>query len=129
MTDDGIDGIYQQLVDGSLREADLSARGVASLIGKTTGAVYHRWGSLDGLLFAVGQRGFADLGARLSSIWERTHDLADCAEAYVVFGLDRPQLYPLMFERRYDWAALRASGAFETQSPGGEMLEGIVLLL
>ncbi|MGE0791029.1 MAG: TetR-like C-terminal domain-containing protein [Sandaracinaceae bacterium] len=127
--DDPIERIYQALVARQLDPSDLSARKLAAFLGKTTGVVYHRWSSVDGLLFAVAQRGFEELGARLLSTWERTHELADCAQAFVEFGLDHPVLYPLMFERRHDWAALRAAGAFQSGTPGSGLLAGVVCLM
>lgn len=127
--DEAIERIYRALVERELDDADLSARRIASFLGKTTGAIYHRWGSLDGLLFAVSQRGFADLRARVESSWATTLDIAECAQVYVEFGLDHPELYPLMFERPYDWAALRAAGSFSRATPGSELLAGILCLL
>jgi AcrR family transcriptional regulator len=127
--DEALTRLYQLVVEGSLSESDFSARGMAALLGKTTGALYHRWGSLDALLFALGQRGFVDLAAQIASTWEQTQDLGACAEAYVAFGLDRAQLYPLMFERRFDWAALRAGGAFAEAVPGSGLFLRIVTLL
>ena len=127
--DEALDRLYRLVVEGSLPEGDFSARGLAALLGKTTGALYHRWGSLDALLFAIGQRGFAELSDLMASRWEETRDLGACAQAYVAFGLDRPALYPLMFERRFDWAALRAAGAFERTLPGKALLQRIVCLL
>lgn len=127
--DDAVDRIYRALVAGELDGADLSARRVASFLGKTTGAIYHRWGSFDGLLFAVGQRGFAELGARVAAAWARDPSFTRCAEVYVAFGLDHPALYPLLFERRFDWAGLRAAGAFAQESPGGQLFAGVLRLL
>ncbi len=127
--DDAVERIYEALLRRELDDADLSARRIASFLDKTTGAVYHRWSSIDALLFAVSQRGFAELGARLAAAWTATSDLADCAQLYVEFGLDHPGLYPLMNERRFDWAALRASGAFESRTAGSELLTGVVCLL
>jgi AcrR family transcriptional regulator len=127
--DDAIERIYQALLRRELDDADLSARRIASFLDRTTGAVYHRWGSIDGLLFAVSQRGFVDLGARLTAAWSKAESLVDCAVAYVEFGLENPELYPLMFERRFDWAALRAAGAFEKSTPGSGLLGGVVCLL
>jgi AcrR family transcriptional regulator len=127
--DEALDRLYQLVAEGALSESDLSARGMAALLGKTTGALYHRWGSFDALLFAIGQRGFTELAALLDARWEQTRALAACAEAYVTFGLDHAQLYPLMFERRFDWAALRKAGAFERTVPGSELLRRIVCLL
>jgi AcrR family transcriptional regulator len=129
MDDDPIERIYRALVERELDDADLSARRIAGFLGKTTGAIYHRWGSLDGLLFAVSQRGFADLGARVASTWASSKDIARCAQVFVEFGLDRPELYPLMFERPYDWAALRAAGFFDRATPGSELLAGVLCLL
>lgn len=128
MDDDGIELIHRALSAGELTEQDLSTRRLAGLLGKTTGAIYHRWGSLDGLLFAVSQRGFVELGARVSAVWARTRDLGACAAAFVDFGLDQPELYSLMFERRFDWAALRAAGVFERATPGSELLARVLCL-
>lgn len=127
--DDAIERIYRALVERELDAEDLSARRIASLLGKTTGAIYHRWGSLDGLLFSVSQRGFTDLRAALESTWARTRNMADCAQVYVELGLDRPELYPLMFERAYDWDALRAVGFFAKATPSSELLAGVLCLL
>lgn len=126
MDDDGIERIYQALLTGGLDDGDLSARRLASFLGKTTGAIYHRFGSFDGLLFAVSQRGFTDLGAAIAKAWGRSHDVADCARVFVEFGLDHPGLYPLMFEHRYDWKALREAGFFEKATPGSELLASIL---
>lgn len=127
--EDAVERIYRALVQRELDDEDLSARRIASFLGKTTGAVYHRWPSFDVLLFEISQRGFVDLGARLSAAWATRRSLADCAEAYVAFGLESPELYPLMFERRFDWAQLRAHGAFETATSGSTVLAGVVALL
>ncbi len=127
--DDAVERIYQALLRRELNAEDLSARRIASFLDRTTGAVYHRWPSLDVLLFEVSQRGFIELAARLDAAWKKAHRLADCAETYVEFGLEQPELYPLMFERRFDWAKLREAGAFQKRMPGGELLAAIVCLL
>ena len=75
------DATYAALIARELDPEDLSARRLASLLGKTTGALYHRWGSVDGALFTVGQRGFADLQARFEAAWSRDRDVAACAVA------------------------------------------------
>ena len=129
LEDDGSDQIYRALITGRLSGEDLSARKLGSFLGRTTGAVYHRWGSLDGLLFVVSQRGFAELGKRVSLIWEETRDLAECAAAYVEFGLDQPALYVLMFEHRFDWTSLRRTGVFDRVTPGSQLLAGVVCVL
>lgn len=127
--EDAVERIYRALIDRELADEDLSARRIASFLGKTTGAIYHRWVSIDALLFAVSQRGFAELRGLVEATYARTRDFADCGQAYVEFGLDHPELYPLMFERRFDWDALRRSGAFERATPGSQLLGGVVCLL
>lgn len=130
LTDDAaIERIYRALVAHELDPTDLSARRIAAFLDRTTGAVYHRWGSVDGLLFTVGQRGFVDLDRRLRAVFSKASDLAACAAAYVEFGLDHPGIYPLMFERRYDWAALRAAGYFERVVPGTGFLTAVVQMV
>jgi AcrR family transcriptional regulator len=116
--DETTDRVCRALQRGRLRLEQLTARGLGTFLGKTTSVVYHHHGSLDGFLFAVSQRGFAQLGARLSSVAAGTGGLEQLAEAFVRFGLDSPALYALMFERRYDWAALRRTGAFDRTPPG-----------
>lgn len=129
MSDDAIERIYRALVSRELADEDLSARRIAAFLGKTTGVVYHHFGSVDRLLFEVSQLGYAALRARLEAVFARSRGLADVAEAFVEFGLEHPELYPLMFERRYDWAALRAAGVFERPTPSGELLAAMVCLL
>lgn len=127
--DDAIQRLYEAIARGELREEDLSTRRIAGFLDRTTGAVYHRWGSLDGVLFAVSQRGFAALAERLLASWTRSRDLADCAEVFVAFGLEHPVLYASMLERHYDWGALRAAGAFAGPTPGSALLAQVVCLL
>jgi AcrR family transcriptional regulator len=129
MSADSIDIVYRALIAGELDDKDLSARRIGKLLGKTTSVVYHHFGSLDGLLFRVSQRGYRDLGALLTEAFSRRSDLADVAEAFVVFGLDHLALYPLMFERRFDWERLRAGGAFENTTASGEMLAALGCVL
>jgi AcrR family transcriptional regulator len=106
------------LARGELSAAELTARGVGELLGKTTGALYHHWGSLDGFLHQVAQSGFVLLGAELGKAFSERGDLADVAERFVDFGLAHPDLYELMFVRKYDWDALRRAGALGSEIPG-----------
>lgn len=129
MSDEAIDLIYRALIVGELDDADLSARRIGKLLGKTTSVVYHHFGSLDGFLFAVGQRGYADLRTKLEAAFAKKKDLADVAEMFVQFGLDHKELYPLMFERRFDWDGLRAAGSFEKTTASGEMVAALLCLL
>lgn len=116
--DDPAEAILDALLSGRLGAEHLTARDLSAFLGKTTGHVYHRWGSLDALLFDVVQAGFRYLARRLASARDRGSDLADVAVAFVDFGLEQPTLYGLMFERRYDWAELRARGLLGPALPG-----------
>jgi AcrR family transcriptional regulator len=110
--------VCDALASGKLGTADLSARQLGAFLGKTTSVLYHHWGSLDGFLFAVSQHGVRKLGEHVVKKLGKGGDLSDMAAGFVSFGLDHPALYELMFERRYDWKALRESGAFTSESPG-----------
>jgi AcrR family transcriptional regulator len=110
--------VRDALASGQLGAADLTARQLGGFLGKTSSVLYHHYGSLDGFLYRVTQSGMDLLNGRVLEALECGEGLADLAEAYVAFGLDVPALYQLMFERRYDWDALRKEGAFETEIPG-----------
>lgn len=102
---DNVTQVREALARGELTEADLTARKLSAFLGRTTSVLYHHWGSLDGFLYAVSQDGFRVLSERVAGA--SAGGLAAVAEAFVVFGLDHPALYHVMFERRYDWDALR----------------------
>ncbi len=106
------------LADGEIAANQLTARQLGAFLGKTTSVLYHHWGSLDGFLFAVAQAGFSKFGSQLTAGLQQTGSLENVAEAFVCFGLDRRVLYHVMFERHFDWDALRAAGTFEKQIPG-----------
>jgi AcrR family transcriptional regulator len=130
MSDDPIQRVLDAICGGELQADDLSARRISAFLGNTTGVLYHRYASLDGFLFAVGQRGLELLGTRLeTSLSGRKAALGDLAEAFVEFGLDHPLLYDLMFERHYYWAALRASGALGPALPGGRLWDAMGAVL
>lgn len=129
MSHDLVTTVYRGVLDGELDHADLSARRVCRFLGKTTGALYHHFGSLDRLLFEVSQLAYADLHAHLDAAFAERRDLGDVAVAFVEFGLDNPQLYPLMFERRFDYAALREGGAFEHPIESAAMLDALACVL
>jgi len=118
---DPAERIRDAIAKGELGPHDLTVRQLGAFLGKTTGHVYHRWGSLDGLLYAVGQATFATLAKKLGKAYEKSGRLADVAVAFVDFGLEQPTLYALMFEHRYDWEDLRKRGVV------GEGLPGVAL--
>jgi len=113
--DTAVRTVRDALASGDLAETDLTARRVGAFLGKTTSVLYHHWGSLDGFLFAVAQDGYVLLSRVLGDA--STRGLTATAEAFIGFGMDQPVLYRLMFERVWDWDALRAAGAF-TDAPG-----------
>jgi AcrR family transcriptional regulator len=102
--------VRRALEKGALPAEALSSRGIAALLGQSTSVVYHRWGSLDGLLFAVATSGFDDLATKLETLLTEKKGAKKIAEAYVSFALDRAALYALMTERPFDADALRAGG-------------------
>ncbi len=114
---DPIRKIRDAIIRGELTPAKLSARSLAAYLGKTTSVLYHHWGSVDGVLFAVSESGFELLCAALEDVRAASGQLPDYAEAIVRFGLRHPTLYGLMFERHYDWDALRAAGTFDIVQP------------
>lgn len=116
------------LAEGELEWDDLTARGVAEFLGATTSVVYHHWGSLDALLFDVSKAGYEWLGERLTNEID-DGDLEDVAVAFVAFGLEHPDLYALMFERHYDWDALRQRGVFDEDLPGLGIWDRLVTFL
>jgi len=125
--DDGPARVFRALERGELAAEELSARQVCAFLGYTTGHLYHHFGSLDGLLCGVAQLAFAKLGARLlGAAGPAGADAPGVAQAFVEFGVAYPSLYALMFERRYDWAALRARGLARDSSPGLELWRGLV---
>jgi AcrR family transcriptional regulator len=116
--EDTVSQIVEALERGRLSRAELTARGIGALLGRTTGHVYHHFGSLDGLLFMVVQRGYQRLAERLYAAFTERACLSDLAEAFVEFGVERPALYGLMFEHPFDWKALRTQDALHAEMPG-----------
>lgn len=84
--------------------AALTVRGVADQVGTTTRAVYSLFGSRDGLLVALGTRGFELLAADLMALPETDDPAADLVETGVsVFRrwmLRHPALFRIGLGRR-----------------------------
>jgi len=106
---DAVRTIRDAIAADDIPADELTARGLGARLGRTTSVLYHHWGSLDGFLFAVAQDGYLLLADRLGAVADA--GLPDLAEAFVAFGLEHKVLYGLMFERTWDWGALRATGA------------------
>jgi AcrR family transcriptional regulator len=111
---------------GTLSSDELTTRGLGAYLGRTTGQIYHHFGSLDGLLFAVMQAGFQLLSQRLAGCSKAGGGAAAVAAEFVDFGLSRPVLYRLMFERHYDWATLRGRGLLGPSQPDIAMYNALI---
>lgn len=127
--DAAVNRVCRALAKGRIRVDSITARDLAKFVGKTTSLLYHHWGSLDGFLYAVSQQGFHELWQRIDAVMKAGGGLPELAEEFVKFGLESPALYALMFERHYDWAALRKSGAFERSGTANEMWSVLVQYL
>jgi AcrR family transcriptional regulator len=121
-----ISKVRDALLSGRLGLDDLTARRIGALAGKTTGLLYHHWGSVDGFLFAVSESGMALLGTRLAEAAATGAELPELAAAFVRFGIEAGPLYQLMFERRHDWAALRKAGKLTPELPGVRLFAVLV---
>ena len=108
MSREEVSRVCDALASGELTADTLGARRVADLLGRTTGLLYHHWGSLDGFLHEVAQLGWTRMADALME--HALHPVQDLAEAYLRFAFQHPALYHLMSERRFDWARLRADG-------------------
>ncbi len=115
------------LAGGELSCEGLAARRVAALLGKTTGALYHHFGSLDRFLYEVAQHGWrlvaAELAPRLSEPPE------ELAEAWLRWVFAHPELYRLMADHPFHWARLRDAGAFDTEGPALGLFDALVARL
>lgn len=108
MSRDEVQTVCDALASGALSPETLGARRIATLLGRTTGLLYHHWGSLDGFLLEVAHLGWRRFADELRALPSPT--LPDLAEAYLRFAFRHPALYHLMVERRLDWPRLRAEG-------------------
>lgn len=108
--DEAVERVYAALSRRELATSELTARRLGELLGQTTAVIYHRWGSLEGFLYAVAVVGFGRMADRLEALESDRASLEDMAEHLVTFAVDHPELHELMQERRWDWAALRKAG-------------------
>ena len=108
MPDAAIQTVCDALASGDLSADTLGARRIATLLGRTTGLLYHHWGSLDGFLLEVAHAGWQRLGVDLMRLGPAS--VADLADGYLRFAFRHPALYHVMVERRLDWERLRSEG-------------------
>lgn len=80
--------------------SSLSARGLGARLGTSRQIVASRFGSMDGLLQALYQRGFMELAdeVRAVSVGEPSARLERLASAYWAHATTAPQRYRLMFD-------------------------------
>lgn len=74
----------------------VSMRELAKLAGVSPGAPYYHFKNRSGLILALCQRGFTQLGKDLSKAQARG-GITSMAEAYLEFAQENPALYQLMF--------------------------------
>lgn len=76
-------------------------RRIADDIEYTPGAIYSYFKDKDAILYAVHERGFVELGRRMTAVVVGATNPRDALErvgrAYIQFAVDNPQLYDLMF--------------------------------
>lgn len=83
------------------RREPVTLRAVVAGTGASTMAVYTHFGGMPGLWRAVRQEGFSRLAQRLDAVTrtpDPVRDVAALGAAYVVSGLDAPDLYRAMFD-------------------------------
>lgn len=102
---DAVERVRAALQNGELAWADLTARKLGKLLGRTTSVLYRNWGCLDGFLARVAQSGMRQLAERGAQV----EDLYQLAQTYLDFALESPDLYELMFHKRFDWKTLRST--------------------
>src|SRR5688572_3380114 len=99
--------------------AALTLRAVGARIGVSRTALYRHFADKSALLNAVSEDGFRRLADALERGWEAggggIAGFEEMGRAYVVFALDNPSHYRVMFgvwnSREHDDSALRAAGA------------------
>jgi AcrR family transcriptional regulator len=107
-----------------------SLRKVAERISYSSTTIYLYFRNKDDLLFAVVDEGFVQFGQQLAAVaqsqedpWERIIALG---RAYVVFGLQNPMSYQLMFMQRADFLTQTPEGSSQPRIASFQMLRQAV---
>jgi len=83
-------------------DAGLTLRGVARVAGVSHAAPYHHFKDKEGLLAAVAEEGFLELQRFIASRSKETvhpgTSLQEAAVAYVIFAVENPELFRVMFD-------------------------------
>jgi AcrR family transcriptional regulator len=86
---------------------EFSLRQVAEEIGYSPGTIYLHFKDKDDLVFSIADEGFLRFGQTLENAATGTDDplqrLIDMSQAYILFGLQNPEHYQLMFMQRTDY--------------------------
>ncbi|MPY96221.1 MAG: TetR family transcriptional regulator [Acidimicrobiia bacterium] len=105
----------------------LSLRELARRAGVSHAAPAHHFGDKTGLLTAVAAEGFRLLDAAMRGAWEQTGDFLEVGVAYVLFAVEHPGHYEVMFSPElHDPSDADLSAA---QAAASELLFGPVALL
>jgi AcrR family transcriptional regulator len=118
----------ERIVEADGLEA-LTVRAVADAVGTTTRAVYTVFGSKEGLLVALGRRGFELLEAQIEALPVTDDPVSDLVQAGLVvfrrFALEHPALFAISIQRALPDPALAAG----FRRAGSEALAGLELLI
>ena len=136
--------LRQALLEAALRlleqqgEAGLGLRDLARAVGVSPAAPYRHFDSRAALLEALAVTGFQRFTARMQAVLASAPDdpLAAMGKTYVVFALQNPNLFRLMFSPQLKKDArpglrMAADAAFDTlrQAVGGTALDGRIRAL
>jgi AcrR family transcriptional regulator len=81
----------------------VSVRAVADRVGVSTRGVYSLFGSMEGLLYALGEHGFELLATMVDEVPVTADPIADlisvCLDGWRRWALGHPELYRLTFDR------------------------------
>ncbi|WP_136442778.1 TetR/AcrR family transcriptional regulator [Pacificoceanicola onchidii] len=127
--------LKQALVDGAVRRVEqngvkgFSLRAVAGEVNVSSGAPYHHFRDAQALLTAVAERGFRQLNMALNTASEAAgtypDKLAGIGTAYVLFALEKPQLFALMRQPEY-WTGPDAGALQEARAATYGALASVV---
>lgn len=104
-------------------------RRVAAAVGITPMAIYRHYRDSAALIDAVAQQGFEELAAHLQARRGRAPAvkyLAKVMDAYVVFALEQPRMFDLMFLERRPGARRFPRDFRAGRSPTGNVLAGAI---
>ena len=105
--------------------AALTVRRVAEGVGVSTRAVYSVYGSKDGLLIALGARGFEVLLRRMTDLSRTADPVADLVEAGIAVFRRFAVEHPALFQVAIQWAMPDRRLAFEFRDEAWDAWAGL----